>query len=500
MNIGDRIGGKYRLLRQLGAGAMGVVFEALNETTQKRVAIKLLSKPSDDHRHRMMREARVCGQITHRNVIEIYDAGETERGDPYLVMQLLSGETLADLLRRKRRLENAVAAQIGRDIARALTAAHAANVIHRDLKPANVFLHHEPGSEGFIVKVLDFGVAKDLAANESLVTAVGGAVGSPAYMSPEALRAERNLDARTDIWALGVVLFEMLAGVRPFQGRGQELLIQILTGPIPRVSEVVRYADPALDDIVNMCLQREREKRIAAAAVVERLLGAHVGPNESSRVFIGLAERAMGSAPAIAVPISTPKIEEAARTPEATAPLPPTANAPALQAWMASDAVDVTAPLPPSSPQTKSGKSGTLLIGKDAPSSAPVVPPMGPRGTILTADVQAIRAQAAAAPLPSPPPPTPLPAPPLPAPPASAAKRQSATPTIVSARPSVKPPAPTPTATGGKKSKRPPVVAIVLSAIVIAGVAFAAVMGLSKSEAVTQPANASPAERSLQNH
>nr|WP_240808120.1 serine/threonine-protein kinase [Polyangium spumosum] len=279
---------------------MGVVWEALHEITQRRVAIKLLTKPSDDLRHRLLREARICGAIAHRNVIEIHDTGETPEGEPYLVMQLLSGETLAELLRRKRRLAQPLAARIGRDIARALTAAHAVNVIHRDLKPANVFLHQEAGVDGLVVKVLDFGVAKNLEANESLVTAVGGAVGSPAYMSPEALRGARDLDARTDIWSLGVVLFEMLAGTRPFQGGGQELLIRIATGKIPRVSESLRHVEPAFDDVVAMCLERDRAKRIASAAVVERLLQAYVGPEEGSRIHVGLAERAM------ALPVSAP--------------------------------------------------------------------------------------------------------------------------------------------------------------------------------------------------
>lgn len=350
MNAGDQIGGKYRLVRQIGAGAMGVVWEAAHELTKKRVAIKLLSRPSDDLRHRLLREARVCGQISHRNVIEVYDVGETDRGEPYLVMQLLTGETLADLLKRKRRLDLPLTAQIGRDISRALDAAHHVNVIHRDLKPANIFLHQEAGTEGVVVKVLDFGVAKDLAANDGLVTAVGGAVGSPAYMSPEALRLVRDLDPRTDIWSLGVVLFEMIAGVRPFQGTGQELLLRILSGPIPRLSHTVRHIDAGFDDVVNLCLQRDRERRIAAAVVVERLLLGHLGAQEEkSRIFIGLAERVLEpqSVPSSSLP-----------SPDTTAPFP-------------------LAPAPP-----QAAKHVEVI-------------PKGPRGTAVMMDVSAIRAQAA---------------------------------------------------------------------------------------------------------
>ncbi|TKC99497.1 serine/threonine-protein kinase [Polyangium fumosum] len=399
MNIGDRLGGKYRLLRQLGAGAMGVVWEALHEITQRRVAIKLLTRPSEDLRHRLLREARICGSITHRNVIEMYDTGETHEGEPYLVMQLLSGETLADLLRRKRRLEQPLAAQIGRDIARALAAAHAVHVIHRDLKPANVFLHQEPGGDGLVVKVLDFGVAKNLAVNESLVTAVGGAVGSPAYMSPEAIKGARDLDARTDVWSLGVVLFEMLTGTRPFPGGGQELLIRVVTGNIPRVSEILRHIQPGFDDVVAMCLERDRAKRIASAAVVERLLQAYVGPEEGSRVHVGLAERALSlPAPAAAppeVPANLEATEPLAR--HAPAPIPP------MLPWTASPAVDTTMPLAPSSaPKPPVGKAGTAIL---APESGKRI--TGPRGTALMIDTRAVLAQQAlrATAPPSPPPP-----------------------------------------------------------------------------------------------
>ncbi|MDI1476406.1 serine/threonine-protein kinase [Polyangium sp. y55x31] len=448
MKAGDRLGDKYRLVRQLGAGAMGVVWEALHETTQRHVAIKLLTRPSGDLRHRLLREARICGSITHRNVIEIHDTGETPEGEPYLVMQLLSGETLAELLRRKRRLPQPLAAQIGRDIARALTAAHGVNVIHRDLKPANVFLHQEAGVDGLVVKVLDFGVAKNLAANESLVTAVGGAVGSPAYMSPEAIRAVRDLDTRTDIWSLGVVLFEMLAGTRPFQGGGQELLIRIATGKIPRVSEILRHVEPAFDDVVAMCLERDRAKRIASAAVVERLLQPYVGPEEGSRVHVGLAERAM------ALPSPAATLPEVPAKLETTEPLARNASAPILPMlpWTAAPAVDTTMPLPSSSAQTRPvSKGGTAILGQE-----PVKPITGPRGTALLIDSRAVLAQAQRpAPPPSPPPP----------PSTQNVERPAARSSI----------APT-----SKKRRRPPIVGLAVSALVAFGVGVAVILGLAR--------------------
>lgn len=281
MTPGNIIGGRYRLVRQLGVGAMGVVWAAVNELTSGEVALKLILQSTDDLRLRLLREARVCGGLKHRNVIEVHDVGQTEEGDPFLVMQLLSGETLAEHLKRQRRLDSPVAAQIARDVARALAAAHAAGVIHRDLKPANIFLHHEAGVDGATVKVLDFGVSKSLAMSDGLVTIDGGAIGSPAYMSPEQARADRTLDYQTDIWSLGVVLFELLAGVRPFQGDSNQVIPKIILGDIPLVSRHVRLVDPGLVALVSRCLERDRARRIGSATELAELLQRHVSPRQS---------------------------------------------------------------------------------------------------------------------------------------------------------------------------------------------------------------------------
>ncbi len=217
MKSGALIGGKYRLTRQIGSGAMGVVWAATNESLGREVALKLIVSSNDELRMRLLREGRACGGLKQRNIIELYDVGETAEGDPFLVMQLLSGETLASLLKGKRRLEPAHAARIARDVALALVAAHGAGVIHRDLKPTNIFLHEEIDASGdpiTVVKVLDFGVAKKSGGeSDGLATVTGGLVGSPAYMSPEQANAQRDLDHRSDLWSLGIVLFELLTGV-----------------------------------------------------------------------------------------------------------------------------------------------------------------------------------------------------------------------------------------------------------------------------------------------
>jgi serine/threonine protein kinase len=214
MNVGDRLG-KYRLTRRAGGGAMGVVWAAVNEDTHKEVALKLLPVSDAELRRRLLREAKACGRLDHRNIVTIYDVGTTPGGDPFLVMQLLSGETLARRLERERRLPPAVAAGIGAAIAAGLGAAHAAGIVHRDLKPENIFLHREPGSPGEVVKLLDFGVSRLELSGDAINTATGVLVGSPVYMSPEQARTSKEVGPRS----LGAVLFEMLAGQRPFQGR-----------------------------------------------------------------------------------------------------------------------------------------------------------------------------------------------------------------------------------------------------------------------------------------
>jgi eukaryotic-like serine/threonine-protein kinase len=280
MTPGSLLGGKYRLDRQIGEGAMGAVWAAVNMSTGREVALKLILRSTDHLRQRLRREARASGKLQHRNVIEIFDVGETAEGDPFLVMPLLTGETLKARIVRERRFDPQFAARVGRDVARALAAAHAAGVIHRDLKPANIFLHQEPDADDLpVVKVLDFGVCKDLNPVDGIATIGGGMVGSLAYISPEQAKVDRSLDHRTDLWSLGVILFEMLAGVRPFKGTAQDILPQLFFEDIPRVESVNASVDPALSDLVARCLERDRDRRISSAAEIASTLQRFVTPS-----------------------------------------------------------------------------------------------------------------------------------------------------------------------------------------------------------------------------
>ncbi|MEP7121357.1 MAG: protein kinase [Byssovorax sp.] len=322
MQAGTLIGGKYRLTRQIGSGGMGVVWAAVNESVGREVALKLILKSNDELRRRLLREGRACGKLKQRNIVEMYDVGETADGDPFLVMQLLSGETLGEMLKRVRRLNPPHAARIARDVALALVAAHGASIIHRDLKPANIFFHDETDADGApikIVKVLDFGVSKNVSGEtlDGLATVAGAPVGSPAYMSPEQAKAQHDLDHRSDLWSLGVVLFEMLAGVRPFQGDSNQLGPQIVFDPIPLVSRYVRIIDPGLVAIVSRCLERDLSARVQSAAELAEMLKAFCETTASAPSSTPSAAVLAAPEPARSLPQPTPSSPDLARSPHA---------------------------------------------------------------------------------------------------------------------------------------------------------------------------------------
>jgi serine/threonine-protein kinase len=334
------IAGKYRLLRRIGGGAMGEVWAALHVEMRREVALKLIHENSPELGMRLTREGQALGRLEHQNIVRVYDIGATDSGDPFLVMELLSGETLADRLARVVRLPQEDAVGIALQIALALRAAHEAAVVHRDLKPANVFLHRS--AIGETVKVLDFGVSKLLALDMAF-TATGALIGSPAYMSPEAARALKDIDPRADLWSLGVLLFEMVAGARPFVSPTVVgIVAEILSAPIPRLSSVVPSVDPRLDELVARCLVRDVDRRVASA----------------DEVIDALAAIATAPAPSAA---------------EAPAPVddPPTPVASEAVATAVFDPATIPrAPRPPvvadPDPEPDSNRPTTLLKGKEA--------------------------------------------------------------------------------------------------------------------------------------
>src|SRR5262245_32036403 len=221
LNPGDVFAGRYRIERVLGEGGMGVVLAAEHLVLGERVAIKMLlpeAAKMEGTVARCQREARAAARIQSEHVARVLDVGVTDQGTPYLVMEYVEGRDLSDELEARGPLPVEEAVNYVMQGAVGVAEAHAIHIVHRDLKPANLFLAKLPNGRS-LVKVLDFGIAKEAGAVENKeLTTTFSALGSPAYMSPEQLRQAKSVDERTDVWAFGVVLYELLSGRLPFDG------------------------------------------------------------------------------------------------------------------------------------------------------------------------------------------------------------------------------------------------------------------------------------------
>lgn len=277
--IGATLAGKYSITRLIGRGAFGSVYEAMNLELEKRVAVKLIEPQYVKHEEVVARfrvEARAASRVESEHIVQVFDVGNDEKHGLYMVMELLHGEDLADRLDREFKLSPALAVHVAVQAARGLAKAHAAGVVHRDLKPANIFLiTREDGA--LLVKLVDFGISKLLGHDEPTggraLTRSGTTVGTPNYMSPEQARGQA-VDGRTDVWALGAVLYEMLAGAvaYPQDMPYEEMIIAIATGPEPRVAEVAPWVPPAVAAVVDRALTRDIDKRIQDCGELARLL------------------------------------------------------------------------------------------------------------------------------------------------------------------------------------------------------------------------------------
>ncbi|HEX3775487.1 MAG TPA: protein kinase [Polyangiaceae bacterium] len=271
MNSGETqiIAGKYELLRKLGQGGMGSVWYAQHLTLHSPVAIKLIDPAiatNPEALGRFLREAQSAAVLRSPHVVQILDHG-VDNGVPYIAMELLEGESLADRLARVGRLSPAETARIVIHVCRAVGRAHDAGIVHRDLKPDNVFLVRNDDEE--VAKVLDFGIAKatthGLGAAASGATRTGALLGTPYYMSPEQAEGDRSLDSRADIWALGVITFECLLGRRPFEAETLgSLLLAICTRPIP-VPSRVGQVPAGFDEWFARACSRDLAARFASA-------------------------------------------------------------------------------------------------------------------------------------------------------------------------------------------------------------------------------------------
>jgi len=308
---GSVLAGKYRVDKVLGIGGMGVVVAAHHIQLDDRVAIKFLlpeTLGNHDAVMRFAREARAAVKIKSEHVARVTDVGTLENGAPYMVMEYLEGGDLSNWLTERGRLPVDQAVDLLLQASEALAEAHALGIVHRDLKPANLFVARLPGGV-HSVKVLDFGISKltgfSASGGESSQTKTSALLGSPLYMSPEQMRSSKDVDARGDIWALGVILYELLAGSAPFIAETMpELVFKIVDGA--PVSLVQQRSDvpPGLEAVIFRCLEKDRSRRFQTVGDLANALAPYAP--RKSRVSIDRIVQVMQAAGmSVASPVST---------------------------------------------------------------------------------------------------------------------------------------------------------------------------------------------------
>jgi serine/threonine-protein kinase len=317
---GDLLAGKYRVERVLGFGGMGIVVAARHEQLDQRVAIKFVRDEAlgnEEAVARFLREARAAVKLKSEHAAKVLDVGTLDSGAPYMVMEFLEGSDLAAVLGDRGPLTVEVAAEYVLQACEAVAEAHAAGIVHRDLKPHNLFLARTVGGASR-VKVLDFGVSKSLAqSGAGALTRTHSMLGSPLYMSPEQMRSSRDVDARSDVWAFGVVLFELLTRRWPFEAETMpELCLKVVSEPPQSLAALRPDAPREMLDIVERCLQRDPAMRFANAAELASALEPFVPPG--SRIIAERARLAIGGTARTQV-MSSPLVASA---PARTGPTP----------------------------------------------------------------------------------------------------------------------------------------------------------------------------------
>jgi serine/threonine-protein kinase len=307
---GDVIASKYRVEKVLGKGQMGVIVAALHLQLDRRYAIKLVAGGRDGRaqRARFLREARAAVKLESQHVARVFDVGTLDDGAPYIVMELLTGRDLAAVLRERGRLPIADAVEYILQASEAIAEAHRAGIVHRDVKPANLYLTAGPGGEP-CVKVLDFGlskmIARDAGSGLSLtqlnLTQDEQLLGSPLYMSPEQLNTPRDVDARSDIWSLGVTLYQLCTGAFPFIAENLTgLTMAVFTKPPVPMSDHRPDAPAGFEEVVLACLEKDRDKRWANVADLAAALAPFAPPRArryAKRVAHALGEQAVAERP-----------------------------------------------------------------------------------------------------------------------------------------------------------------------------------------------------------
>jgi eukaryotic-like serine/threonine-protein kinase len=303
-NVGDLVDRRYALKREIDRGGIGAVFEAEHRYTGRAVAIKLLTAEhaqNPESQERLLREGRALTLARHPNVVMALDAGTTETGAPYLVMELVEGRTLAGLLTSRQRIPAVDAVRVAIQLCDALAFAHERGIVHRDIKPSNLFVcRNDVGQE--TVKLFDFGIAS-LGGESELrtqpkLTQQGSVLGTPEYMAPEQLFAKPGVDQRSDLYAVGVTLFECLCGVVPFEGNYAEVLVKVSTQGTPDLRSRCPDVAPPLAGAVQTALAKEPAQRFANAREFGRALAATIERPHAPSTLLGIRRPPLPPAPA----------------------------------------------------------------------------------------------------------------------------------------------------------------------------------------------------------
>jgi eukaryotic-like serine/threonine-protein kinase len=327
LEAGQIIEGKYRIVRLIGEGGMGSVYEGENTFIKRRVAIKVLHahSVSEETVRRFEREAQAAGCIGSDHILEVLDLGSLPNGDRFMVMEYLDGETLGARMSRARMNPQDVAA-IARQVLVGLRAAHLANIVHRDLKPDNIFILREKAGRADYAKIIDFGISKfNALGGDMSMTRTGAVMGTPYYMSPEQAQGTQTIDGRSDVYSLGVILYEALSGSVPFDGNTfNELMFKIvLSSPRP-LSEVAPSLDPRLVALVEQAMARDITVRFQSADDMIRALDQYFGSADASGEM-----RRVPASPAVELPPAAPGLPTGNTWAASHADIPKNSSAPA---------------------------------------------------------------------------------------------------------------------------------------------------------------------------
>jgi len=343
LETGEILDGKYRIVRLLGEGGMGAVYEGENTFIRRRVAIKVLHAgltANEEVAQRFEREAQAAGRIGNDHILEVIDLGVLTNGDRFIVMEFLDGEPLGARIAQKKRLTPGELAPLIRQTLVGLGAAHRAGIVHRDLKPDNIYVLKSKAGRQDFVKIIDFGISKfqPLAADGMKMTRTGAVMGTPYYMSPEQASGSGEADQRSDLYSVGVMMFEAVTGQVPFDGTTfNQLMFKIVLADVPRPEALVPGLDPAFASIISKAMARDVTQRF-----------------QTADDFCTAIDAWLKSGTAVTIPPTA--------DPAATALLPPGAGAPS-PARRPTPATGGTWATPADSIPMKKGPSAGVVIG-----------------------------------------------------------------------------------------------------------------------------------------